>query len=129
VATKLRAKTASEYIAAAQPAAQKNLRELRTLLKAVAPGAVEAIKWGSPVLEDGKILFSYSVHKTHVNFMPTSSALKEFKADLKGYKTGEHTLQLPHDDPIPKALIRRIAARRLKQVKEEGAVWVSRNKR
>jgi uncharacterized protein YdhG (YjbR/CyaY superfamily) len=123
-----RAKTVSEYIAAAPVAAQKNLRELRALLSKVAPGATEAIKWGVPVLEEERILFSYSAHRAHINFMPTGSALAPFRAELEAYKTGKDTIQLPHQDSIPKALIRKIATYRLKQVKEEGALWMSRRK-
>jgi uncharacterized protein YdhG (YjbR/CyaY superfamily) len=123
-----RAKTVSEYIAAAPVAAQKNLRDLRALLSKVAPDAAEAIKWGVPVLEEERILFSYSAHRAHINFMPTGSALRPFKAELEAYKTGKDTIQLPHQDPIPKALIRKIATYRLKQVKEEGALWMSRRK-
>jgi uncharacterized protein YdhG (YjbR/CyaY superfamily) len=122
-----RAKTVSEYIAAAPVAAQKNLRELRTLLSKVAPRATEAIKWGVPVLEEKRILFSYSAHRAHINFMPTGSSMQPFKADLEGYKTGKDTIQLPHNDPIPKALIRKIASHRLKQV-NEGALWMSRRR-
>lgn len=122
-----RAKTVPEYIAAAPVAAQKNLRELRAVLGKVAPRATEAIKWGVPVLEEERILFSYSAHRTHINFMPTGSSLAPFKAELTAYRTGKDTIQLPHHEPIPKALIRRIAAHRVKQVRE-GALWMSRRR-
>ncbi len=125
---KPRAKTVTDYIAAAPAAAQKNLRELRAVLKAAAPNATEAIKWGAPVLEDEHILFSFPAYKAHINFMPTASSMKPFQAELAGYGTGEHTIQLPHDKAIPKTLIRRIAAHRVKQVKEEGALWMARKK-
>ncbi len=125
---KPRAKTVTDYIAAAPAAAQKNLRELRAVLKAAAPGATEAIKWGAPVLEDEHILFSFPAYKAHINFMPTASSMKPFEKELADYNTGEHTIQLPHDKAIPKTLIRKIAAHRVKQVKEEGALWMSRKK-
>jgi uncharacterized protein YdhG (YjbR/CyaY superfamily) len=123
-----RAKTVSEYIAAAPAAARKNLRELRAILSKVAPDATEAFKWGAPALEEERILFSYSAHRAHINFMPTGSAMRPFKAELEAYKTGKDTIQLPHHDPIPKALIRKIAAYRLTQVREEWAMWMSRRK-
>src|SRR3989442_8844801 len=40
----------SEYIEAAPKGAQKQLRDIRSVLKKVAPGATETLKWGSPVL-------------------------------------------------------------------------------
>jgi uncharacterized protein YdhG (YjbR/CyaY superfamily) len=115
--------TVSAYIDAAPPEAQSKLRQLRALLQDVAPGATEAIKWGSPVLEQERILFAYTAHKSHMNFMPTGSAMTPFKEELAAFRTGKDTIQFPYDKPLPKALIRRIAKHRVKQV-EEGAKWM-----
>jgi len=43
-----RPKTIAEYIAAAPPEGQPHLRRLYAILKAAAPDAEEAIKWGNP---------------------------------------------------------------------------------
>ena len=120
---RIKAATVTEYINSAPKEAQAKLKELRAILKKVVPKATEAIKWGSPVLEDGRILFAYSAYKTHLNFFPTGPALKPFKDDLVEYKMGKDTIQFPYDKPLPKTLIRKIAAYRVKQVKEEGARW------
>jgi uncharacterized protein YdhG (YjbR/CyaY superfamily) len=118
----------SDYIATAPPAAQKNLRQLRALLRSVAPDAKEAIKWRVPVMEEERILFSYSAHKAHINFMPTGSSLRPFLAELAGFTTGKDTIQLPHGKPLPKPLLRRIALHRLQQVREEGGLWMGHQK-
>lgn len=117
-------KTVDEYIDAAPEAAKKHLREIRALLAKVAPGATEAIKWGQPVLEEKRILFSYSAHKAHLNFMPTGPALVPFEKELSEYKTGKDTIQFPYDKPLPRTLIRKIATHRAKQVREEDARWM-----
>jgi uncharacterized protein YdhG (YjbR/CyaY superfamily) len=116
--------TVDDYIHAAPKEAQPKLREIRAILKSVAPKAKEAVKWGSPVLEEKRILFAFSAFKSHLNFMPTRSALEPFKKDLKKYTTGKDTIQFPYDKPLPKALIRKIALFRAKQVREEGARWM-----
>src|SRR5688500_9944506 len=113
-----------EYIDAAPSEAQKKLREIREILKEVAPNATEAIKWGYHVLEEKRILFSFSAHKTHLNFMPTAPAMVPFKEELAAYKTGKDTIQFPYDKPLPKTLIRKIAAYRAKDVKENDAKWM-----
>lgn len=102
------------------------LRELRAILKSVAPKATEALKWGSPVFMEERILFAYSAFKTHLNFFPTHSALAPFKKELAKYVTGKDTVQFPYDRPLPKALIRKIAAYRAKDVRERGAKWMQR---
>jgi len=116
--------TIDEYIRAAPKEAQPKLREIRAILKSVAPKAKEALKWGSPVLEEKRILFAFSAFKSHLNFMPTRSGLEPFKKELKKYTTGKDTIQFPYDKPLPKALIRKIAAFRAKQVREEDARWM-----
>ena len=116
--------TVDEYIKAAPKEAQKKLRAIRAVLKKVAPKAKEGLKWGYPVFEEGRILFSYSAHKSHVNFSPTGPAMKPFKEELAEFKTGKDTIQFPYDEPLPKALIRKIAAFRARQVKEADARWM-----
>ena len=116
--------TVTEYIAAAPKQARKQLREIRSILKSVAPGATETLKWGSPVFEEGRILFSYSAHKSHLNFSPTGPAMKPFKEELAKFKTGKDTIKFPYDKPLPKGLIRKIAAFRARQVRENDACWM-----
>jgi len=121
---KAKPKTVDEYIEASPEEAQEKLREIRALLKKVAPKAEEALKWGSPVFAEGRILFSYSAHKSHLNFSPTGPAMEPFKEELEKFKTGKDTVQFPYDKPLPKALIRKIAAYRAKQVREDDARWM-----
>jgi uncharacterized protein YdhG (YjbR/CyaY superfamily) len=116
--------TVTEYIKAAPRAAQKRLREIRGILKKVAPHATETLKWGSPALEQKRILFAYTAFKSHLNFMPTHPAMKPFQNELAPYTTGKDTIQFPYSKPLPKALIRKIAAFRVKQVREKDARWM-----
>lgn len=116
--------TIVEYIRSAPKEAQKNLRELRAVLKKAAPKAKESIKWGSPVFEEKRILFAFAAYKTHINFMPTSSALKPFKKELAKYSTGKSFIQLPYGKPIPKGLIKKIAVYRAKDVRKNDARWM-----
>lgn len=122
--SKIKHKTVSDYIDAAPTEAKKMLQELRVILKEVAPNAKEAIKWGYPVIEEKRILFSFSAFKTHLNFMPTRSALEPFKKDLAEFTTGKDTIQFPYDKPLPKMLIKKIAEYRAKEVREDGALWM-----
>lgn len=116
----------SEYIDSSPIGAREKLREIREILKKVAPDATEKLKWGSPVFEEKRILFAYTAFKTHLNFMPTHSSLEPFKDELAEYTTGKDTIQFPYDKPLPKELIRKIAAFRVKEVRENDALWMSR---
>ncbi len=123
---KIKPATITEYINAAPKEAKEKIQELREVLKEVAPNATETLKWGSPVFEEKRILFSYSAFKSHLNFMPTHSALEPFKSELTDYKTGKDTIQFRYDKPLPKSLIKKIAAYRAKDVRENGALWMTR---
>jgi len=117
-------KTMDEYIRAAPREAQPKLRELRAILRKAAPGAKETLKWGNPVFEAERILFAFAAFKSHISFMPTPSAMEPFKKELSKFTTGKGSIQFPYDKPLPKALIRRIAAYRVKELKEKDARWM-----
>lgn len=113
-----------DYINAAPDNAKLKLIEIRSILKRVAPNAKELIKWGVPVFEEKRILFSISAHKSHLNFMPTGPSIQPFINELKNYKTGKDTIQFLYNEPLPKELIEKIAEHRHKDVLENGAKWM-----
>jgi uncharacterized protein YdhG (YjbR/CyaY superfamily) len=114
-----------EYIRAAPAQGQPHLRRIREILKAVAPKAREAIKWGTPFFIEPRFLFSFSAHNTHLNFAPSEGALLRFAKELHGHRTTRYMLQLPYDEPLPEALIRKIAKDRLREVsaRDDDSFW------
>lgn len=121
---KTRPTTIAQYIDAAPKKGQRNLRELYAILKKAAPKAKEALKWRVPVFEEERILFAFAAFKSHLNFMPTPSAMKPFEKELAKYKTGKGSIQFSYDERLPKALIRKIAAFRIKDVRDNDARWM-----
>lgn len=121
---KTRPTTIAQYIDAAPKEGQRNLRELYAILKKAAPKAKEALKWRVPVFEEERILFAFAAFKSHLNFMPTPSAMKPFEKELAKYKTGKGSIQFSYDERLPKALIRKIAAFRIKDVRDNDARWM-----
>ena len=116
--------TIAEYIRAAPKEGQKPLREMRAILRKAAPGATERLKWGSPAFEQKRILFAFAAFKSHLSFMPTPSAMKPLKKELAKYETGKGSIQFPYGKRLPKALIGRIAARRVKELREKDVRWM-----
>lgn len=115
---KKRPETIAEYIQAAAPVAQPHLRRLYAILKSVAPEADEAIKWGNPFFVEPRFLFAFSAHKAHCNFAPMAAAMEAFREDLKGHKTTKNFLQIPYSEPVPEALVRKIAEYCVRTVRE-----------
>ncbi len=110
--------TIAQYIDSAPAAGQDLLRQLYALLKEVAPDAQEAIKWGTPFFIEPRFLFSFSAHKAHLNFAPSRAILREFSKELEKHRTTEHFLQIPYGQPLPIALVRKLARRQLKRVSQ-----------
>ena len=98
----IKPKTVDEYIKAAPVEAQDKLLEIRSILKKVAPKATEAMKWGSPVFEEQRILFAYTAFKSHLNFMPTQRTLDHFRKELKEYQPGKTRSSSLMTNPFPK---------------------------
>lgn len=113
------------YIRAAPREGQAHLRRLHALLKSVAPEAEETIKWGTPFFVEPRFLFAFSAHKAHFNFTLMESGMEPFREELKEYKTTKRLLQIPYDKPLPEDLIRRIARRRVEDVRKrtDDAFW------
>jgi len=110
--------TIPEYIRSAPIAAQPNLQKLYEVLRSVAPEAEETIKWGVPFFVEPRFLFAFSAHKAHLDFSPTPAVLERFRKELAAHKTTKHTFQIRYDEPVPVALIRKIATFRLRHVRE-----------
>ena len=115
--------TIAEYIRAAPREGQPHLRRLYAILKSVAPEAEEAIKWGTPFFVEPRFVFAFSAHKAHCNFAPTPAALEAFRKELARHKTTRNYLQIPYDEPLPEALVRKIARYRLRNMGDSDAFW------
>jgi uncharacterized protein YdhG (YjbR/CyaY superfamily) len=117
--------TIAAYIRAAPREGQPHLRRLYAILKSVAPEADETIKWGTPFFVEPRFLFAFSAHKAHLNFTPMPAGLEPFRTELTRHRTTKGTLQIPYDQPLPEDLVRRIAARRLRDVRQrkDDAFW------
>ncbi|MBX2967076.1 MAG: DUF1801 domain-containing protein [Cyclobacteriaceae bacterium] len=121
---KIKPTNVDEYIRGAHETAQRKLKEIRSILREVAPNATEELKWGQPVFIEKRILFAYAAFKNHLTFMPTGPSLEHFKDELKDFKTGKDTVQFSYDKPLPKKLIIKIATFRYKDVIENDAKWM-----
>ena len=100
--SKTKPATIAEYIDAAPKAAHRNLREIYAILKKVAPGATEGVKWRTPVFEEKRILFAFAAFKSHVNFMPTPSAMRRSRRSRRSTRP-VRVIQFPLDKRLPKA--------------------------
>lgn len=121
---KIKPKNIADYIKSAPVEARSKLREMRTCIRAAAPGSVEALKWGIPAFSHHRILVAFAGFKHHIGFYPTPSILKLFSKELSKYKTGKGSVQFPLRDRLPLGLIRKMTKARVRQSLDEDKRWM-----
>ena len=102
--------TIDDYIANQPIETQKVLQELRSIIKAAAPNAIEVLNYKVPsfiLVPNGKrdqqiMMAGYA---KFVGFYPFPTTMAEFSDELKGYKQGKGSVQFPLNKPLPKDLI------------------------
>lgn len=108
--------TVDDYIKSFPEEVQSKLRQIRTVIRANAPKAVESLSYGMPAYkENGRILVYFAAYKNHIGFYATPSGHEEFRKELSSYKKGKGSVQFPLDQPIPYDLIGRIVEFRLEE--------------
>ena len=117
--------TIEEYIDASPIESRDRLRQMHQCVRESAAGATESLKWGMPAYSHQKILVTYALCKLHIGFYPMPSAIKAFSKDLRKYMTAEGSVQFPHDQKLPLALIRKIVKFRVKESKDGTIKWRS----
>jgi uncharacterized protein YdhG (YjbR/CyaY superfamily) len=101
-------KNIDEYIQTCPVEFQDRLQELRELIKKSTPSATEKISWNMPTFYRNGNLMHFFLHKHHIGLYPGADAVEYFKEKLTDYKTSKGAIQLPHNKPLPKSLVRAI---------------------
>jgi uncharacterized protein YdhG (YjbR/CyaY superfamily) len=114
--------TVDDYHNTVSEAIRPMLDELRSILKTALPKAQELISYNMPAYKQHGVLVYYAACKGHIGFYPTAAPMQVFAAELAGYKTSKGAIQFALDKPIPKALVKKIAAYRMKEDNEKAAM-------
>lgn len=119
-----KATTVSEYIQSCPKETQRILREMRSIIQGVLPGASEALKWGQPAYSYETIMVAFAGHKDHINLYTTPSSIRALAQDLVEFKTGKGSIQFSYDKPLPRKLIEKVVIYRRKEFQEQGVKWM-----
>ncbi len=113
--------TIDDYIVGYPKDVQDILQRIRSTIRAVVPGAQEAIKYRMPTFVLNENLVHFAAFQNHIGFYPTSSGIRQFKAELAPYKWAKGSVQFPLDRPIPYTLIKKIVQFRAREARERTA--------
>jgi len=121
--TKEKPATIEAYIAAAPETLQERMQQLHACIRAAAPGAKEGLKWSMPAYSYYRILVTFAVFKHHIGFYPTPSAVEAFAPQLTQYATAKGSVQFPHSEPLPFALIKKMVQFRVQESLAADIKW------
>lgn len=109
-----------EYLAALDEPKRATLQKLREAILGVVPDAEECISYGMPAFrQEGKVIAGFAAFKNHLAYLPHSgSVLRVLSDDLAGYESTPGSLHFPIDKPLPKSLVKKLVAARLKEVRK-----------
>ena len=95
------------------------MKEIRRIIRAVAPGATETFSYRIPGFRlDGRVFVYYAAFKEHCSLYPMGAKIRRaHAAALEGYKMSTGTIQFPLDRPLPAALVKRLVRARAAEVR------------
>lgn len=107
------------YIAALEEPKRGTLQSLRQTIAAIIPDADQVISYGMPGFRlNGKMVAGFAAFKNHLAYLPHSgSVIPALSKELAGYASTNGSLHFPIDKPLPKTLVKKLIAVRLKQIR------------
>ncbi|HEU5426546.1 MAG TPA: DUF1801 domain-containing protein [Actinocrinis sp.] len=105
------------YLARLAEPERRTLNKLRADIRALLPEAQECIAYAMPAFKvQGKTVAGFAAFKNHLSYLPHSgSVLPALADDLADYRMTKGSLHFPVDQPLPRALVRKLIATRLLQ--------------
>ena len=109
-----------DYLRALEEPKRSTLSALRQSILDVIPDAEQCISYGLPAFRvQGKVVAGFGAFRNHLSYLPHSgSVFPELREDLGQFKTSTGALQFPVDQPLSKALVRKLVTTRLRQALE-----------
>ncbi len=97
------------YIAHADAAARPVLQEIRKTIQLTVPSASETISYQMPAFKTGKTFIYFAAFKKHIGIYPPVKNDERLQQALVPYANEKGNLKFYLHEPIPYALIARIA--------------------
>jgi uncharacterized protein YdhG (YjbR/CyaY superfamily) len=102
-------RTVREYLADVPPEPRRRLNAIRRLVRQRVPGALETISYNIPAFRLHRVFMYCAAFKGHVAIFPPLRKDSALVRRLKPYRNAKGNLRFGLDEPLPLALVGRIA--------------------
>jgi uncharacterized protein YdhG (YjbR/CyaY superfamily) len=100
------------YLADLPDDKRSTLSEMRRMIKAAAPDAVEGMAYGMPGFKyRGRPLVYFAAARNHCALY--GPAVVAFQDELAGYDASKGTIRFPPGEPLPEELVRKLVRARM----------------
>ena len=106
------------YLEALEEPKRSTLEAVRKSILDVISDAEQGMAYGMPAFRvEGKTVAGFAAFKHHLSYLPHSgSVLTALADDVAGYETSKGSLHFAVDKPLPKRLIKKLIATRLREL-------------
>jgi len=102
-------RTVRDYLADVPPEPRRRLNAIRRLVRQRVPGATETISYNIPAFRLQRVFMYCAAFKEHVAIFPPVRQDRALVRRLKPYRNAKGNLRFGLDEPLPLALVGRIA--------------------
>lgn len=108
--------TIDAYLAHVPEPQRTTLEALRRDIQAMAPDAVECVSYGVPGFKlGGRLLVSFGSAAKHCAIYPGAGPVAEHAEALRAYSTSKGTVRFAVDEPLPRVLVEKLLATRIRE--------------
>ncbi len=110
------------YLTALEEPKRSTLHQLREIILEFVPDAEQCISYAMPGFRvRGKMVAGFAAFRDHLSYFPHSgSVIPELGDDVAQYRTSKGALQFLVDSVLPKGLVEKLLAVRMRQAFPEG---------
>lgn len=101
--------THQAYFESVAPEARRRLKSIAAKVAALVPEATPSISYSMPAFRDGRVFFYFAAFQKHIGVYPPVTRDDALIRALGPYRGEKGNLTFPLDQPLPMALIERVA--------------------
>ena len=107
------------YLQRLEEPKRSTLEALRRTILEIVPDAEQVISYRVPAFRvNGETVAGFAAFRNHLSYLPFSgSVMSELAGELQGYTMTKSALHFPVDRPLPKTLVRKLIAVRIRELR------------